>query len=317
MNIKFNIIKKMKSKNTFWNKEFWFQKTPEFFNVNFQLLTYLIDAIYLFYSILSIPLYIFYHIFGDLGLFINKEELESNPSFKDKFLKNYQLNDISLFWNLFNILIPLGLFILSLNLIKNQTFSSYVIYMGILQLYIFSYLMNSNLTLIPHISSFIYSIFNIMIIISYSLNMIYSIKYYLKNKNSQNNNIINDKDSISDKYKININNQPVSIDNLAHEVQIRMDMAKFRFNSIMIKFKLHKIFKRLLYQPKDFYFLNKEQEKERQNEHIIRNIKGIKKNAEISDSKSFNSDSISTTGASSVENNYSRLDDDEAEPLKI
>ena len=306
----------MKFKNTFCNKEFWFQKTPQFFNVNFQLLTYSIDAIYLFYSILSIPLYIFYHIFGDLGLFLNKEELESNPSFKDEFLKNYKLNDISLFWNLFNIFIPIGLFVLSLNLIKNQTYSFYAIYMGILQLYIFAFLMNSNLTLIPHISSFIYSIFNILIIISYSINMIYLINYYLKNKNTQ-NNIINDKDSNLNKYKININNQPASIDTLVHEVQIRMDMAKFKFNSIMIKFKLHKIFKRLLYQPKDFYFMNKVQEKQRQNEHIIRHIKGIKKTTKISDSNSLNSDIISTTGASSLENDYSRLDDDEAEPLKM
>ena len=307
----------MKSKNSFLNKEFWFQKTPEFFNVKFQLLTYLIDAIYLFYSILSIPLYIFYHIFGDLGIFLNKGEIESNPSLKDEFLNNYHLNDISLFWNLFNSLIPICLFFFTLNLIKVQTYSFYTIYMGILKLFIFAYLMNCNLTLIPHKSSFIYTIFNIMIIISYSLNSFYLIIYYLKNRNSSGKNNINDKDSKFDKYKININNQPASIDTLVHEVQIRMDMAKIKFNSIMVKLKLHKIFKRLLYQPKDFYFMSKDQEKEKQNEHIIRNIKGIKKITKISDTNSLNSDSISTTAASSVENNYSRLNDDEAEPLKM
>ena len=146
--------------------------------------------------------------------------------------------------------------------------------------------------------------------------MIYLINYYLKNKNTQ-NNIINDKDSNLNKYKININNQPASIDTLVHEMQIRMDLAKFKFNSIMIKLKLHKIFKRLLYHPKDFYFMNKEQEKKRKNEHIIRHIQGIKKTTKISDSYSLNSDIISKTDASSVENNYSRLDEDEAEPLKM
>lgn len=311
----------MKSKNinSIWNKEFWFKKTPEFFNFKFQLLTYLIDAIFLFYSILSIPLYIFYHIFGDLGLFINKEQIESNLSLKEEFSKNYQLNDISLFWNLFNIFIPIGLLIISLNLINAQTYSLYAIYMGIQKLFVLAYLMNSNLTLIPHKSSFIYKIFNLMILFSYSLNIIYSIFYYFKDKDSPKININNDKETIYGKYKINVNDKPASIDTLVHEVQIRMDMAKMKFNSIMIKFKLHKIFKRLLYQPKDFYFMSKEQEKERQNEHIIRNIKGLKdidKRSKFSDSNSLNSDNNSTTGSSSIDNNYSRLDDDEDEPLK-
>ena len=311
----------MKSKNinSFLNREFWFRKTPEFFNFKFQLLTYSIDAIFLFYSILSIPLYLFYHIFGDLGLFVNKEQIESNPSLKEEFLTNYQINDISLFWNLFNIFIPIGLLIISLNLINVQTYSFYAIYMGIQKLFIFAYLMNSNLTLIPHKSSFIYKIFNLMILFSYSLNFIYTISFYFKDKNSTNNNINNDKETIYGKYKINVNDKPASLDNLVHEVQIRMDMAKIKFNSIMIKFKLHKIFKRLLYQPKDFYFMSKDQEKERQNDHIIRNIKGInniKKCSKFSDSNSLNSDNNSTTGASSIDNNYSRLDDDDTEPLK-
>ena len=311
----------MKSKiiNSFWNKEFWFKKTPEFFNFKFQLLTYSIDAIFLFYSILSIPLYINNHIFGDLGLFINKEQIESNPSLKEELLKNYKLNDISLFWNLFNIFIPIGLLIISFNLINVQNYSFYVIYMGIQKLFIFSYLMNFNLTLIPHRTSFIYKIFNLMIISSYSLNIIYSISYYLKDKNPVNTNNIIDKDAIYGKYRINVNDKAASIDTLVHEVQIRMDMAKMKFNSIMIKFKLHKVFKRILYQPKDFYFMSKEQEKERQNEHIIRNIKGlnnINKCSKFSDLNSLNSDNNSTTGTSSVDNNYSRLDDDEVEPLK-
>ena len=310
---------KSNSFNSIWNREFWFKKTPEFFNYKFQLLTYLIDAIFLFYSILSIPLYIFYHIFGDVGLFINKEQIESNPLLKEEFLKNYQLNDISLFWNICNIFIPIALLIISMNLINFQTYSFYAIYMGIQQLFIFAYLMNSNLTLIPYRSSFIYKIFNLMIFFSYSLNFIYFISYYFKEKNSQNTNINNDKETIYGKYRINVNDKSASIDTLVHEVQIRMDMAKMKFNSIMIKFKLHKIFKRILYQPKDFYFMSKKQEKEKQNEHIIRNIKGLKninKYHKVSDSNILNSDNNSTTCASSIDNNYSRLDDDENEPLK-
>ena len=32
------------------NREFWFERTPEYFNVKFQLLTYAIDAIFILYS---------------------------------------------------------------------------------------------------------------------------------------------------------------------------------------------------------------------------------------------------------------------------
>ena len=309
----------MKGTNSIYNKEFWFKQNPEYFNFRFQLLTYGIDAIFILYSIISIPLYIFYHIFGDLGLFLNKEEIESNPSLKEEFLKNYKINDISLFWNLFNIIIPICLIFLSQHLIKVQTYYFLFIYMGLLKLIVLSYFMNCNLTLIPHKTSFIYTIFNLMIIFTDAIYFIYFIFYYF-NKNKNTTNRINDKETGYGKYKINLNEQPASIDTIVHEVQLRMDMAKMKFNSIMIKLKLNKIFKRLLYQPKDFYFMNTNQEKDRQNEEIIRNIKGLKKinnNTKFSDVKSENSDNVSTSFASSVDNNYSRLDDDETEPMKI
>ena len=155
-----------------------------------------------------------------------------------------------------------------------------------------------------------------MIIFSFSCYLIYSLFYYSKNPFQNNNNI--DKETGPGKYKINLNEKPISIDNLVNEIQLRMDMAKIKFNSIMIKLKLHKIFKRLLYQPKDLYFMNSNKENEIQNENIIRNIKGIKKQEnKSSDNISQNSDNISTTFASSVDNNYSRLDDEENEPLKL
>ena len=304
------------------NREFWFGKRPAFFNVKFQLLTYAIDGIFLFYSLISIPLYIFYHIFGDLGLFLDKEKIEANPSLKDEYLEYFKMNDISLFWNLFNIIIPIVFIFLSQQLIKSQTYALFSFYMGIQKLFILAYFMNSNLTLIPNKSSFIYTIFNLMLIFTYNIYLFYSIYFYFKNKNKLNNNNINiDKDTSYGKYKINLNEQPASLETIVHEVQLRMDMAKMKFNSIMIKFKLNKIFKRLMYQPKDFYFMQKNQEKERQNEHIIRNIKGLKsivnQKDKFSDLKSQMSDNVSTTFASSVDNNYSRLEDDETEPLKM
>ena len=255
-------------------------------------------------------------------MFLDKEKVEANPSLKDEYLKYYKINDISLFWNLFNIIIPIGFIYLSQQLIKVQTYAFLTVYMGIQKLFIFAYFMNVNLTLIPNKSSFIYTIFNLMLLFTYNLYLIYSIYFYIKNKNkSNNNNISNYKDTSYGKYKINLNEQPASIDALVHEVQLRMDMAKMKFNSIMIDWKLNKIFKRLMYQPKDFYFMQKNQEKERQNEHIIRNIKGLKsivnQKDKFSDLNSQMSDNVSTTFASSVDNNYSRLEDDESEPLKM
>lgn len=311
---------KGKNENSFLYKEFWLKKTPEYFNVKFQLLTYAIDIMFAFYSIMSIPLYIFYHLFGDLGLFSNKEQLESNPALKAELLSYYKLNDICLFWNIFNIFIPIGLIILSLSTIRVQTYAYFSVYLGIQKLFIFAYFANSNLTLIPDKSSFIYKIFHLMLFFSYSLYFIYSISYYFKSKKPIEININTDKDTSYNKYKINISQQPASLDTLVHEVQLRMDMAKMKFNSIMIKLKLHKIFRRFMYQKKDFYFMNREQERERENNNIIRNIKGLKNlnNIKCCDNKSVLSDNSSTTFASSVDNNYSKLDDDdESEPLKI
>ena len=180
----------MKQKNnSIMNREFWFGKRPAFFNVKFQLLTYAIDGIFLLYSLISIPLYIFYHIFGDLGLFLDKEKIEANPSLKDEYLEYFKMNDISLFWNLFNIIIPIVFIFLSQQLIKSQTYALFSFYMGIQKLFILAYFMNSNLTLISNKSSFIYTIFNLMLIFTYNIYLFYSVYFYFKNKNNRNNNI--------------------------------------------------------------------------------------------------------------------------------
>ena len=127
-------------KYSFLKKEFWFKKSPQFFNIKFQLLTYGIDALFLMYSIISIPLYIFYHIFGNLGLFLDKKQIEANPSLKEEYLSNYKINDTCLFWNLFNNFIPVGLIILSSSLTKVQTYAYFAIYLGLQKLFILSLL---------------------------------------------------------------------------------------------------------------------------------------------------------------------------------
>ena len=307
------------NQNKFFNPDFWFQKNPEYFNSQYFILTMLIIAIYSLYILISIPLYIYYHFFGDLDLFDNNNDNANNQS----FINNFRLNDISLFWNIFNNIYIIGFIVLSYYILKNQTFSYLTIYMLLLKLFIFSYFMNCNLTLIPERSSFIFNYFHLILILSFVLHIIYffSYKFFPKKENENEINRINNKETLMGKYKINNNERPMTIDSFVHEMQLRIDQTKIQFNSILIKLRLHKILRPLMFKPKDYYFMKKESEKQRNNDNIIRNIKGFKKvnkNKDSKNEKSNISDNASTTFDSSVDNNYSKLDEDsETSPLNL
>ena len=313
---------KNKSNKFYLNQDLWFQKSPEYFNSRYFILTIFIIGIYSLYTIISIPLYIYYHFFGDLGLLDNENEIANNPALREEFMNNFRLNDISFFWNIFNNIYIIGFAVLCYIVLKSQTFSNLGILMLILKIFIFAYFMNCNLTLIPHRSSFAYTIFNIMIIFCFILQIIYFISYYYRSKKNKEPNISSNKETLMGKYKVN--ERQMSIDSFVDEIQLRMDMAKIKFNSILIKLKLHKIFKKLMFKPKDYYFMKKENEKEKNNEHIIRNIKGYKNRNEDKDKKNKDnnrnsiSENNSTTFDSSMDNNYSKLNDDnETSPLNI
>ena len=309
---------KNNSNKFYFNPNFWFEKSPEYFNSKYFLLTILLIIIYSLYSITSVPLYIYYHFFGDLGLLDNDNDISNNPSLREDFMTNFRLNDISFFWNIFNNIYTVGFAILAYFVLKKQTYSYLSIYMLIQKLFIFAYLMNCNLTLIPHRSSYSFKLFHLMLILCFVLQIIYLISYnYHKNKKEK--QVIDNKETLMGKYKIN--NRQITIDSFVEEMQLRMDMAKIKFNSILIKLKLHRIFKKLMFKPNDYYFMKKENEKEKNNENIIRNIKGYKKINDKKEGKNANnsiSDNASTTLDSSVDNNYSKLNDDnETSPLNI
>ena len=309
---------KNNSNKFYFNPNFWFEKSPEYFNSKNFLLTILLIIIYSLYSITSVPLYIYYHFFGDLGLLDNDNDISNNPSLREDFMTNFRLNDISFFWNIFNNIYTVGFAILAYFVLKKQTYSYLSIYMLIQKLFIFAYLMNCNLTLIPHRSSYSFKLFHLMLILCFVLQIIYLISYnYHKNKKEK--QVIDNKETLMGKYKIN--NRQITIDSFVEEMQLRMDMAKIKFNSILIKLKLHRIFKKLMFKPNDYYFMKKENEKEKNNENIIRNIKGYKKINDKKEGKNANnsiSDNASTTLDSSVDNNYSKLNDDnETSPLNI
>jgi len=301
---------KTKANNNLFNQNFWFLKSPDYFNSKYYLLILFIIAIYSLYTIVNIPLYIFYSLFGDL--FENNNEINNNQ-LREEYTNNSRPNDISIYWIIFHNIFTISLIILSFITIKNQTYSYYSILLLFQFVYIFGFLMNSNITLIPSSSSFIYTIFIFMLIFCFILHIIYMISYYYKSKNKKEK--IDNKET-SGKYRIN--NRQISIDTIIDEIQLRMDMAKIKFNNILIKLKLHKIFKKFMFKPKDYYFMKNNNEKEKINEHIIRNIKGYKTNKieDKKENKSQISDNNSTTFESSIDNNYSKLNDDnEYSPL--
>ena len=310
----------MKRKTNNFNSDFFFTKVPEYFNARYFLLTIFLVILYSLYTIISIPLYIYFHFFGDMGLLENNEEISSNPSLREENLNYYKINDISLFWNIFNNIYTIGLIIISFLILNNQKFSHFSILIILQLIFIFSYLMNCNITLIPHKSSFAYTIFNLMIIFSFISQIIYLIAYIYRSKNKKGKIMPNNKETLIGKYTIN--NREMTIDSFVDEIQLRMDMAKIKFNSILIKLKLNKILKRIMFKPKDYYFMKKNNEKEKINENIIQNIKGYKSFNNKNNIKSIDnsqvSDNNSTTFNSSVDSNYSKLNEDsEFSPLNI
>ena len=312
---------KNKGNNSYFNPVFLFQKSPEYFNAKYYLLTLFTIIIYSLYTMASIPIYIYYHFFGDLGLLENDNEFINNPSLKEEFMNNFKINDISFFWNIFNNIYTIAFAFLSYLVMKNQTYSYLTIYMILQKLFIFTYLMNGNLTLIPHKTSYAFKIFHLMIIFCFVLNIFYFFSYHYKKKNQKEKIVENNKETLMGKYKVN-NNTPMTIDSFVNEMQLRMDMAKIKFNSIMIKLKINKIFPKIMFKPKDYYFMRKDNEKERNNEHIIRNIKGYKNINNKKNSKANNNsfqDNCSTTFGSCADSYYSKLNDDENEtsPLNI
>ena len=173
---------KNKGNNSYFNPAFLFQKSPEYFNAKYYLLTLFTIIIYSLYTMASIPIYIYYHFFGDLGLLENDNEFINNPSLKEEFMNNFKINDISFFWNIFNNIYTIAFAFLSYLVMKNQTYSYLTIYMILQKLFIFTYLMNGNLTLIPHKTSYAFKIFHLMIIFCFVLNILYFFSYHYKKK---------------------------------------------------------------------------------------------------------------------------------------
>lgn len=316
----------MKEKqNSFLKNIFSLQRNPEYFNGKFHLLIFLINGIFLLFSIGSLITYIFYHVFGDLYIFSDRNVYEANQNLRTEYLQNYHNNDVSLKFNILNCFILLFLFLISKLMLKKQTYIHLFLYIGILKFFVVAYFMNFNITLIPHRNSFIYHIFNILLMIPYVLIMIHSFHHWRKSETRNGESISSaplfereKRETGMGKYRISNNNEQMSVDNIIDNVQLNMDMARIQFNSLMIKLGLGKLFKRFLFHKEDYYFMNK-CKKENDKKQIFENITGKKKEKSKSCSKEQDSsDSNSTTceSHSSDLNGYSKLDEDnENNPL--
>ena len=104
--------------------------------------------------------------------------------------------------------------------------------------------------------------------------------------------------------KYNLND--IQFDKIIHEIKLKSDLAKISYNAFMIKWGFHKISKKLLYNKKDYYFMNMNNDND--------NIK-IKKEFVGDFENEIKSNSETGTYASTIDNNYINLDS-ETQPLK-
>ncbi len=256
--------------------DFLFNSQPNFFSDTFTLIINGINYILFLYIIFSFIIYLFFHFFA----------LNIEISGFDE--KTFLIYDSILFKNNFNNIILVCIIILGMFSTIKQNYFYFSIYLLSYGLFIFSFAFKINFTFIP-IYSIIYNIFNTILFSGFLILLIYSLLYYFK---------------IFGYIKYNINDIP--IDKLIHEVKLKIDLAKMNYNAFMIKWGVHKISKKLLYTKKDYYFMNSD--KENDNEKIKREF--VK---ELDNYSRNNSDA--NTYASSIENNYINLDN-ENESLK-
>ena len=256
--------------------DFLYNSQPNFFSDIFTLIINGINYILFLYIIFSFIIYLFFHFFA-LNIEISGFDV-----------KTFLTYDSILFKNNFNNIILVCIIILGMFSTIKQNYFYFSIYLLSYGLFIFSFAFKINFTLIP-IYSIIYKIFNIILLSGFLILLIYSLLYYFK---------------IFKYVKYNIN--VISIEKLINEVKLKIDLAKMNYNAFMIKLGLHKISKKLLYTKKDYYFMNSD--KENDNEKIKREF--VK---ELDNYSRNNSDA--NTYASSIENNYINLDN-ENEPLK-
>jgi hypothetical protein len=108
-------------------------------------------------------------------------------------------------------------------------------------------------------------------------------------------------------YKLFINEEKtfpfIDYSNIIHNMHLFIDTIKINYNSFIINSGLHKLTKKLLFKPKDYYFLNQS--------NINKNYKNNNNN-ETYKNKNFDQSIITESNYSEANTlEYSRLDDED------
>ena len=220
-----------------------------------------IDYVLFIYTIFNLIISIFYYVFA--FALTNNEKIDFSN------LKYYN------FKNIITISIIICLSIYS---ILNNNFSTLTVFYTFICYFIFN-IKNCISNDIKILYNFI-NILNFILIIGFILMIIFTYKLFTNE----------DEDFILIDYS-----------NIIHNMHLFLDTIKINYNSFIINCGLHKLTKKLLFKPKDYYFLNQS------------NIKKNYNNNECYKNKSSFDQSILSESNYSDANTleYSRLDDGE------
>ena len=222
-----------------------------------------IDYVLFIYTLFNLIISIFYYVFAFA--------LTSNEKIDFSNLKYYN------FKNIITISIIICLSIYS---ILNSNFSTLTVFYTFICYFIFN-IKNCISNDIKILYNFI-NILNFILIIGFLLMIIFTYKLFTNEEE---------------------NFTFIDYSNIIHNMHLFLDTIKINYNSFIINCGLHKLTKKLLFKPKDYYFLNQSNIK-----------KNYKKNNNNETYKNKNFDQSIITESNYSEANtleYSRLDDEE------
>lgn len=267
----------------------FFNRQPQYFSFNLKMILFGLNYVFILYTIFSVIINIFYHTFA-----LNIQSFEVSST-------QFEEGSSILLRNNYNNIILLFVIMLGYLTSYYETMSSFFAYIMLYTGFFFSFTFKIYTRCPDSKISYIFLAFFIFLTIGMGALVVYSFLYYF--------NMIG-----YVKYTLN----EVPTDDLIHEVKLRSDMAKMRFNAFFIRLGLHKYLRRFMFKKEDYYFLNMDKERDN-NEKIKRQFAedfdscyGNKDNK--SSNFSYNAEEM-TEGGSSYESIYSKLDN-ESEPLK-
>ena len=286
---------KKKFYNDYINKKsvlysIFFSRQPQYFSSILKSIIFCINYVFILYTVFSVIINIFYHVFA-LNI----------PAF-NVTEQNYEEGSSILLRNNYNNLLLILVIILGFSSSYYQTMSTFFGYLMLYATFFFSFTYKIYFKCPDSKIYYGFLAFFLFLTLGMAAIVVYSFLYYFK---------------LIGYVKFTLNELPT--EDIIHEVKLRIDMAKMSFNSTLIRFGLHKVLRRFMFKKEDYYFMNMDKEKSREENERIKKIisddcyscgsKGGK-----SSGFSYNSDE-QTEGGSTFDSIYSKLDN-ECEPLK-